>query len=141
MALDDHTVEIVADKATKLTSIASGCMLTILTFGVQNVIASVRKPGSLAIVKSHLVKKKLPLRAFELTKHAHALLVLLAPRRNRTLKGELHRFRCHRSSSGRGSIKTSFAPRVAPLRKRERVGFAADRGCPSLWAAPPLSCD
>jgi hypothetical protein len=69
----------------------SSIIFTILTFSVKNIVFSLRKPGSLAVVKSDLYSRDLPLHALHLTQQAHALLVLLGAHQNRTLRDELRR--------------------------------------------------
>ena len=85
----------------------SSIIFTILTFSVKNIVFSLRKPGSLAVVKSDVYSRDLPLHALHLTQQAHALLVLLGAQQNRTLRDELRE-----SDAKRGSIARSFGRRV-----------------------------
>jgi hypothetical protein len=85
----------------------SSIIFTILTFSVKNIVFSLRKPGSLAVVKSDLYSRDLPLHVLHLTQQAHALLVLLGAQQNRTLRDELRE-----SDAKRGSIARSFGRRV-----------------------------
>ena len=85
----------------------SSIIFTIVTFSVKNIVFSLRKPGSLAVVKSDVYSRDLPLHALHLTQQAHALLVLLGAHQNRTLRDELRE-----SDAKRGSIARSFGRRV-----------------------------
>jgi hypothetical protein len=117
MPLEDQTFEVLAGKPIKVTSIASTCLINIAIFGVKNLVSSLRNPGSLAVVKSPLRSKQLPLHLFRLAEKAHALLVLSGADRNATLKRELERSKSKR----KGSIASSFNKRgqsttkVSPL--------------------------
>jgi hypothetical protein len=128
MPLEDQTFEVLAGKPIKVTSIASTCLINIAIFGVKNLVSSMRKPGSLAVVKSPLCSKQLPLHLFRLAEKAHALLVLSGAERNATLKRELERSNSKRKGSIAGSFTTrnQSTTKVSPLRARlDMLGIAA----------------
>ena len=89
MQLDDYTITIFPGRSTKATSIVSGAMIGVLTFGVKNIFFSLLKPGSLCVVKSNLQSVRLPPHALQIARTAHALVTLLGAQRNPTLKDEL----------------------------------------------------
>jgi hypothetical protein len=112
----------------------SSIIFTILTFSVKNIVFSLRKPGSLAVVKSDVYSRDLPLHALHLTQQAHALLVLLGAQQNRTLRDELRE-----SDAKRGSIARSFGRRVVAASPPLSLFSGAVGGCNAGAAASDRS--
>jgi hypothetical protein len=103
MRLDDYSFELIPGRPTNVTSIASGSMVCMLTFGLKNVAASLLRPGSLVVVKDDLRSLTRPPHALQLARKAHALLTIYCSKYNATLERELQK-----SNESRRSIIDSF---------------------------------
>jgi hypothetical protein len=98
MQLDDSSFELIPGHPTTFTAIASGAILSIVTFGLKNIFASLLKPGSLVVVKVPLRRVLLPPHALQLARTAHALLALHSSKHNATLKKQVEASNSDRKS-------------------------------------------
>jgi hypothetical protein len=101
------------------SSMACSALMTLLLFGIKNVVLSMAYPGSLVVPKSDLCCVRLDADVIALTKAAHALLGVAYGKRkvNKTVDKQLHAHRASivafGSASGPGRFATAVAPAAA----------------------------
>jgi len=115
---DDYTFH-VRSFSFVASSMACSALMTLLLFGIKNVVLSMAYPGSLVVPKGDLCCVRLDADVIALTKAAHALLGVAYGKRkvNKTVDKQL---RAHRASivafgsaSGPGRFATAVAPAAA----------------------------
>jgi hypothetical protein len=112
---DDYTFH-VRSFSFVASSMACSAMMTLLLFGIKNVVLSMAYPGSLVVPKSDLCCVRLDADVIALTKAAHSLLGVAYGKRkvNKTVDKQLRAHRASIVSFGSASGPGRFATAVAP---------------------------